>query len=508
MVGVVGPTAGSVRLRSATGRGVLVATVLGSGLAMLDSTVVNVALPHIGDDLNADLAGLQWTITGYTLTLAALILLGGSLGDRYGRRRVFLIGVVWFAVASALCGVAPTMPVLIAARLLQGVGGALLTPGSLALIQSTYHPDDRAKAIGAWSGLGGVATAVGPFVGGWLVDAASWRFVFYLNLPLAVAVILVALRYVPESEDTTSGGRFDVPGAALGALGLAGVTYALVEAPERGGSPLVLGAGLLGALALVAFVLVERRSAHPMMPPELFRSVTFSAVNAVTFMVYAALGGMIFFLVLGLQTVAGFSALAAGTALLPFTVLMLLLSATSGSIAQKIGPRPQLVLGPLVAAAGTLLLLRVGPGANYWTDVLPGVVVVGLGMTTLVAPLTSTVLAAVETRHAGVASGVNNAVARAAGLLAVAALPLAAGLSGASYRDPAAFESGYRIALVICAALFLAGTVLSALLVHRPAPAAAEQAPERHVCCEMSPPVEAGRPAAAPASAPAGRSAE
>lgn len=484
------------------------ATVLGSGLAMLDSTVVNVALPHIGDDLNADLAGLQWTVTGYTLTLAALILLGGSLGDRYGRRRVFLIGVVWFAVASALCGVAPTMPVLIGARLLQGVGGALLTPGSLALIQSTYHPDDRAKAIGAWSGLGGVATAVGPFVGGWLVDAASWRFVFYLNLPLAVAVILVALKYVPESEDTAGGGRFDLPGAVLGALGLAGVTYALVEAPEQRGSPLVVGAGIVGVVALVAFILVERHSRNPMMPPQLFHSVTFSAVNAVTFMVYAALGGMIFFLVLELQTVAGFSALAAGIALLPFTVLMLLLSATSGSIAQKIGPRPQLIIGPLVAGAGTLLLLRVGPGADYWTDVLPGVVVVGLGMTALVAPLTSTVLAAVETRHAGVASGVNNAVARAAGLLSVAALPLAAGLSGSSYRDPAAFEQGFRIAMVICAGLFLVGTVLSALLVRRTAPATAEQAPERHVCCEMSPPVEADRPVGTPASAPAGQSAD
>ncbi|GAA4217383.1 MFS transporter [Actinocatenispora rupis] len=484
------------------------ATVLGSGLAMLDSTVVNVALPHIGHDLSADLAGLQWTSTGYTLTLAALILLGGSLGDRYGRRKVFLIGVVWFAVASALCGVAPSMPVLIAARLLQGVGGALLTPGSLALIQSTYHPDDRARAIGAWSGLGGVATAIGPFVGGWLVDAASWRFVFYLNLPLAAAVVIVALRYVPESRDTTAQG-FDIPGAVLGALGLAGITYALVEAPEKGGSPVVLGAAVAGVLALVAFVLVERRSRHPMMPPDLFRSTTFSAVNAVTFMVYAALGGMIFFLVLQLQTVSGFSALAAGIALLPFTVLMLLLSATSGSIAQKIGPRPQLIIGPLVAAVGALLLLRVGPDANYWTDVLPGVLLVGLGMTTLVAPLTSTVLAAVATRHAGVASGVNNAVARAASLLAVAALPLVAGLSGAAYKQPTAFSHGYRIAMVVCAGLFLLGTVLSALLVRRPAEVPTERVPERHVCCEVSgPPIEVGRPAGTARSEPAGTSAD
>jgi EmrB/QacA subfamily drug resistance transporter len=479
--------AGTVRLASRTGRGVLLATVLGSGMAMLDSTVVNVALPHIGHDLTADLAGLQWTITGYTLTLAALILLGGSLGDRHGRRRIFLAGVVWFAVASALCGVAPNVPVLVAARLLQGVGGALLTPGSLALIQATFHPDDRAKAIGAWSGLGGVATAIGPFLGGWLVDAASWRFVFYLNLPLAAIVVGAALRYVPESRDPSATARFDVAGAVLGALGLAGLTYALVEAPDQGAA--VLPAGVLGVAALVAFLVVERRTAEPMLPPSLFRSATFSAVNAATFLIYAAVGGLMFFVVVQLQVVAGYSALAAGVSMLPFTVIMLVGSTPSGALAARIGPRTQLVVGPLVAGLGTLAMLRVGAHASYPTDVLPAVLLIGTGMTVLVAPLTATVLAAVPAEHAGVASGTNNAVARAASLLAVAALPLAAGLSGNSYRQPAAFHAGFRTAMLICTACYLAAAVLSAALLRRPTREA--PAPERHIACEVGgPPVE------------------
>lgn len=474
---------GTVAFSSGRGRGVLLATVLASGMAMLDSTVVNVALPHIGADLHAELSGLQWTVTGYTLTLAALILLGGSLGDRYGRRRVFVIGTVWFAAASALCGLAPTMSVLIVARLLQGVGGALLTPGSLALIQATYAKDDRARAIGAWSGLGGVATAIGPLVGGWLVDAASWRFVFYLNLPLAALAIAATLRWVPESRDPDATGRFDVPGAVLCALGLAGLTYALVQP-----SGVAVVAGVAGVAALVVFGLRQRRIAHPMMPLSLFASRTFSTINAVTFVVYAGLGGLMFFVVLQLQTVSGFSAFAAGISLLPFTVIMLALSATSGRIAQKIGPRVQLIAGPAVAAAGMLLMLRIGPGANYVTDVLPAVVVVGLGMTIVVAPLTATVLAAADERHAGIASGVNNAIARAAGLLAVAALPLAAGLSGSAYRDPAAFDHGFRIAMPICAALLLVGTVLSAVLLRPTRRLPAERAPAARVCCPVSGP--------------------
>jgi EmrB/QacA subfamily drug resistance transporter len=486
--------AGSVAFSSGTGRGVLLATVLASGMAMLDGTVVNVALPHIGADLHAELSGLQWTITGYTLTLAALILLGGSLGDRYGRRRVFVIGTVWFAAASALCGLAPSIEVLIGARLLQGVGGALLTPGSLALIQATFRKDDRARAIGAWSGLGGVATAIGPLVGGWLVDAASWRFVFYLNLPLAAVAVAVTLRYVPESRDPQDTGPFDVLGAVLCALGLAGLTYALVQPTDAAGRPVGLIAGVLGVAALVVFLLRQRRVANPMMPLDLFRSRTFSTINAVTFAVYAGLSGLMFFVVLQLQTVSGYSAFAAGVSLLPFTLIMLALSATSGRVAQRIGPRTQLIVGPALTAVGMLLTLRIGPHANYLTDVLPAIVVVGLGMTVVVAPLTATVLAAADERHAGIASGVNNAVARAAGLLAVAALPLAAGLSGAAYREPAAFDHGFRIAMLICAALLVAGTVLSAALLRPTRRLPAERASASRVTCPVTgPPVEPDR---------------
>ena len=458
------------------GRWVLLATILGSGLAAIDATVVNVALPAIGADLGADFADLQWIVTSYTLTLASLILLGGALGDRYGRRRVFVVGVVWFAVASLLCGLAPTPAVLIACRALQGVGAALLTPGSLAMIQASFVPEHRARAIGAWSGLGGVATAAGPFLGGYLVEVASWRWVFLINVPLAVAVVLVARRHVPETRDEHAHGRVDLPGAALGAVGLAGVTYALIEAPAAGASaPSVAGAAVLGALALCAFAVLERRTAHPMLPLSIFASRTFSAVNAVTFVVYAAFTGVFFLLVVALQTVAGFSPLAAGTALLPATVVMLLLSARAGALAQRTGPRLPLTVGPVVCAAGVLLMLRIGPDASYALDVVPAVTVLGLGLATLVAPLTATVLAAAEAQDAGLASGVNNAVARAAGLLAVAVLPAAAGLGGADYADAAAFEEGFRTALVLAAVLLAVGAALAAALVPRsvqvPAPA-------------------------------------
>ena len=455
-----------VRYASATGRWVLVASILGSALAGIDATVVNVALPAIGRDLGADLAGLQWTVTAYTLTLAALILLGGTLGDRYGRRRVFMVGVAWFAVASLLCGLAPTTGFLVAARALQGVGGALLTPGSLAMIQATFAPQDRSRAIGAWSGLGGVATAVGPFLGGWLLEVASWRWVFWINLPVAVLVLLLARRHVPESRDAGAVGRVDLPGAALGALGLAGVAYALIEGAARGPTALpVVAAALLGAAALAAFVLVERTVRAPMVPLSVFASPVFRGANAVTFLVYGAFGGLFFLLVLQLQVVAGFSPLAAGTATLPLTVLMLALSAGSGALADRIGPRLPMTAGPLLCAGAALLMLRIGSEARYLPDVLPGVLVLGLGLALLVAPLTATALAAVDSAHAGVASGVNNAVARAAGLLAVAVLPTAAGLGGADYADPTAFAAGFRLALLACAALLVVGAVLAALTI-------------------------------------------
>ncbi|MFE1943974.1 MFS transporter [Streptomyces massasporeus] len=457
-----------VRLASPQGKWILLTTVLGSSMAMLDSTVVNVALPRIGRDLDANLSALQWTVNAYMVTLAGLILLGGALGDRFGRRKVFVVGVVWFALASLLCGIAPNAGVLIAARALQGVGGALLTPGSLALIQASFHPDDRGRAVGLWSGFGGIGAAVGPFVGGWLVDGPGWRWVFLLNVPLALVCVPVALRHVPESGDQQAHGRFDVLGAVLGALALALVTYALIEA--GGGGAVVVVSAVAGLAAAVAFVVVERRRPDPMMPLDIFASRQFTAVNLVTLCVYAALGGFFFLAALQLQVVVGYSALAAGTALLPTTVLMLLLSARSGELAARIGPRIPLTVGPLLCAAGMLMMLRVGPGASYVADVLPALVVLGLGLVTLVAPLTATVLGSVSVVRAGLASGINNAAARAAGLIAVAALPLLAGMGEEAYREPAAFDTAFDKAMGWCAGALVVGSVIAAAVVRRPPP--------------------------------------
>ncbi|MBT2416946.1 MFS transporter [Streptomyces sp. ISL-22] len=479
-----------VRLASPQGKWILLTTVLGSSMAMLDSTVVNVALPRIGRDLDADLAALQWTVNAYMLTLAGLILLGGSLGDRYGRRRVFVVGVVWFAVASLLCGIAPNAGVLIAARALQGVGGALLTPGSLALIQASFHPDDRARAVGLWSGFGGIGAAVGPFLGGWLVDGPGWRWVFLLNVPLALLCVPVAVRHVPESGDGGRHGRFDVLGAALGALSLALVTYALIEAQE--GSILVPLTAVAGVAAGIAFVYVERRRPDPMMPLDIFSSRQFTAVNLVTLCVYAAFGGFFFLAALQLQVVVGYSALGAGTALLPTTALMLLFSARSGALADRIGPRIPLTVGPLLCAAGLLLMLRVGPDASYAVDVLPALLVLGLGMVTLVAPLTATVLASVDTARAGLASGINNAAARAAGLVAVAALPLLAGMGEEAYRSPGAFDEAFGRAMAICAGLLVLGAGV-ALATVRPLPPDCRKPECLHHGSITAPPLEGVR---------------
>ncbi|HZF88993.1 MFS transporter [Streptomyces sp.] len=484
-----------VRLASSQGRWLLLTTVLGSSMALLDSTVVNVALPRIGRDLDADLAVLQWTVNAYMVTLAGLILLGGALGDRFGRRRIFVLGVVWFAAASLLCGLAPNAGVLVAARALQGVGGALLTPGSLALIQASFHPDDRGRAVGLWSGFGGVGAAVGPFLGGWLVDGPGWRWVFLINIPVALLCVPVALRHVPESSDGGAHGRFDVLGAALGALALALVTYALIEA-HAGAATVVLtaGAGLLGA---VAFVVVERRRPDPMMPPDIFASRQFTAVNLVTLCVYAAFGGFFFLAVLQLQVVAGYSALGAGAALLPTTALMLLFSARSGELGEKTGPRLPLTVGPLLCAVGMLLMLRVGPGASYAADVLPALLVLGLGMVTLVAPLTATVLGSVDTARAGLASGINNAAARAAGLVAVAALPLLAGMGPEAYRSADDFDAAFGRAMLWCAGVLVAGAVLAWATVRRPAPDCGHPECRTH-CGVDAPPLEGHRPAAPP----------
>jgi EmrB/QacA subfamily drug resistance transporter len=468
---------------SAPGRWVLAVTVLGSGMAFLDGTVVNVAVPDIGRDFHASTSSLQWILNGYLLTLASLILLGGSLGDRYGRRRIFVLGTGLFTAASLLCAIAPNDEMLIGARLIQGIGGALLTPGSLAIIEASFRPEDRARAIGAWSGLSGVTTALGPLLGGYLVDAVSWRAIFVINLPLGILVIALASRHIPETRDPTTSGRLDFLGATLAGLGLAGTTYALIEAPGRGMAPLILVTGIGGVAALAAFLLHERRSSNPMMPLDMFSSRQFSGANLVTFVVYAALGGFFFLFVSFLQISFGYSPIAAGAASLPVTLLLLLLSARSGALAQRIGARIPLTVGPLVIAVGLLLMTRIDPGDSYVSSVLPAVIVFGLGLTLVVAPVTATVLAAADASHAGIASGINNAVSRVGGLLAVAVLPLIAGLTGNSFYDPAKMTDGFHVAMIACAALAAVGGILAWLTISsevlHPEPGAQADLPSR-----------------------------
>jgi EmrB/QacA subfamily drug resistance transporter len=449
--------------RSAQGRWVLLATILGSGMAQLDGTVVNVALPRIGEDLHAGLTALQWTLNAYTLTLSGLLLLGGSLGDRLGRRRIFLFGTIWFAVASAGCALAPTAGVLIGTRALQGVGAALLTPGSLAILEAVFRKDDRAEAVGAWSGLGGVASAIGPVLGGVLVGIApwGWRLAFLINLPLALAVVLVAARHVPETRDEQAAGRLDVPGAATAAVGLALVIYALTEGPAQGWPAAVIASLVIGLAALVGFVMYELRAPYAMLPMSLFRSRQFTGANLVTLVVYAALSGSLFLLPVQLQRVVGFTPVAAGSALLPITAVMLVLSARVGRLAQRIGPRRPMTFGPIVAAGGLALLARVDASASYVADVLPAILVFALGLSMTVAPLTATVLAAAPQHQVGVASAVNNDVARTAGLLAVAVLPALSGISQAAYAHPAMLSTGFAHAVLIAAACCAAGGVLS-----------------------------------------------
>jgi EmrB/QacA subfamily drug resistance transporter len=492
-----------IAFQSSAGRWLLVVAVAGSGMAFLDGTVVNVALPDIGRDFDASTSALQWILNGYLLTLASLILLGGSLGDRFGRRRVFVIGVGVFTVSSLLCAISPSVEFLIGARLLQGIGGALLTPGSLAIIEASFRPADRARAIGAWSGLGGVATALGPLLGGWLIGAISWRAIFVINLPIGIFVAWAARKHVPESRDPMAGGRIDARGAILAALGLAGTTYALIEGPG-GASALVVLAGVVGVLSLVAFFLAERRAASPMLPLEIFASRQFSAANAVTFVVYAALGGFFFLLVAFLQISMGYTPIEAGAASLPVTLLMLLFSARSGALAQRIGARLPLTLGPLIIAAGLLALaMTADPGASYWTAILPPIVVFGAGLTLVVAPVTATVLAAADSRHSGIASGVNNAVARVASLLAVAVLPIVAGLTGDDFYDPQKMTDGFQMAMVVCAVLaalggLLAWLTISADVLHaepEPGGDTPEALAEDHFCAVNGPPLRPGREA-------------
>jgi EmrB/QacA subfamily drug resistance transporter len=478
---------------------VIAATVLGSGMAQLDATVVNVALPAIGRGLHAGVGSLQLVVTAYSVTLAALILLAGTLGDRLGRRRVFVLGVVWFTAASAVCAAAPVTGVLVGARALQGIGGALMTPGSLAIIEATFAPEDRGRAIGAWSALGGVAAAIGPLVGGYLVEAVSWRAIFLINLPLGAAVAWLALRHVPESRDETVSGRLDYAGAVLATAGLAGATYAMVEGPGKGlGSGLVVASALVGIVGLAGFVIVERRSAHPLLPAGIFASRQFTAANMVTFVVYAALGGVFFLLVVVLQTALGYSPVAAGSASLPVTALMLALSSRSGALAQRIGPRIPLTVGPLLIAAGMLMMTSIGPGAGYVGAVLPAVIVFGLGLAVTVAPVTATTLAAADERHAGAASGVNNAVARTAGLLAVALLPPIAGLTGDAFQRPEVLAAGFHTAMLVTAGLAAAGGLLALATISNNVLAGGPPAGHPTSCALAGPPASPAPAAAGP----------
>jgi EmrB/QacA subfamily drug resistance transporter len=480
---------------SGTGRWVLAATVLGSGIAALDATVVGIALPAVGRDFHAPVDSMQWVVDAYTLTLAGLLLLGGALGDSFGRRKVFVIGTVWFALASLACGLAPDAGFLIGARAVQGVGAALLTPGSLAILQASFTPDDRPRAIGAWSGLGGVATAVGPFLGGWLISAVSWRLVFFINLPIVVVVVAIATRHVPESRAPAPRPPLDLPGAAMISLAFAGITYGLITASARGWTaPSVLAALAVGLVLFGLFLDVERRGSHPMLPLSLFQARQFSAANAVTFVVYGALGGALFLVPVVLQEVSGYSALAAGVAMLPVTVIMLTLSARSAALAAKIGPRLQMTVGPLMIAAGLALFARLHGSGDYLTQVLPAVVVFGLGLAINVAPLTATALSAAPAEHSGIASAINNDVARAASLIAVAVLPVAAGITGDVYLHPAALTHGFHTAVLIAAVAAAAAGLLAAATIRNPAHAPRKPLDGLH-CALDAPPLRSGTPA-------------
>jgi EmrB/QacA subfamily drug resistance transporter len=450
---------GQLAYPSGPGRWLVVAAALGSGVAFLDGSVVTLALPAIGRDLGGGLALSQWVVDSYLLALGALLLLGGALGDRWGRRRVFVTGLVTFTAASIACGLATSGPALITARLVQGIGGALLVPGSLALIDASIRPPDRGRAIGSWAGMAGIASAAGPFVGGYLIEALSWRWVFFIGVPLAVAAVLLVAAHAPESRDTRRG-RLDVLGSTAVTVGLAGTTYALIEVPAQGWQPASLLAAVAGALGLVAFPLIERHRTTPLVPSRLFGSAQFTGANAVTFCVYAALGGALFLLALHLQQSLGYSALAAGAGTLPVTMFMVLGSGRVGALAQRTGPRWPMTAGAATAAVGLGLLTFARPGVSYAAGVLPGVVLLGLGLTLTAAPLTSAVLASVPDEHAGAASGVNNAVSRVAGLLAVAVLPVAAGTGGS-------VGARFGWAMGICAALCAVGAAVAATTVGR-----------------------------------------
>ena len=440
--------------------------VLGSTATFLSATVTNIALPSVGDALGSDFAGLQWVVTAYLLALASLILPAGSAGDILGRRRIFLVGIGVFAVASLACALSPTLPVLIAARLMQGAGAALMTPASLAIIDASFHPDDRSKAIATWASGSAMAAAAGPLLGGYLVDVLDWRWIFLLPLLLIAGATVVTLRHVPETHDDTLGRHLDLPSSGLALVAVAGVVYALVQGPVNGFTTTgVVAAGVVGGAAAVGFGIAQLRRRDPLVPPRLFRSVQFSGANTFTILIYCAIGGAFFFTAIHFQTTLGYTALAAGAALVPMNLVMFFGAPRAGALSARYGPRWPVTVGPVLSAGGLATLAMVDAGGSYLRDILPGVLLLGLGMATTVGPLTASVFGAVPEGDVGIASAVNNAVARMGALLGVAFLPYAAGMS--TTGDATGFAEGYQTAMLIAVGLCLVCAVIGNLTISR-----------------------------------------